>query len=74
MSLRVIRPPITTVSPSRAITVVSTICWLNTGAWMPLPRLSSVGDTLDTDGVTRIVTLPSGLIFGTTLRITPTSR
>ena len=63
-----------TVSPSWAVTVVSTSCTLNAAAVTPLPSEMDVSATDDTVGVTRISTWPSGLIFGVTSSSTPTLR
>ncbi len=72
VSCRLINPPSTIVSPSEASTVVCTVCWLNTAAWMP-PTLTEPGWTLDTVGSTRISTLPSGFTRGVTWSVIPMS-
>ena len=63
-----------TVSPSWAMTVVSTVCTLNAVANTPL--LISMVDVVadDTSGITRMTTEPSGLILGVTWSCTPMSR
>ena len=63
-----------TVSPSWADTVVVTSCTLKATAVTPLPSEIDVLATFDTDGATRISTLPSGLICGVTCNSTPTLR